>query len=71
MSFGFFKKLGDVAKKIGGGIVSAAKKVWNVAKPVLNTVMPLAAASGHPAGQAASTIYQHAAPIADYLLGSR
>ena len=69
--FGFFKKIADVAKKVGSGIGKAAKKVWQVAKPIADTVMPIVGTAGGAKGAAVQQIYQHAAPIADYLLGSR
>lgn len=71
MAFGFFKKLGDIAKKVGSGIKKVASKVWQVAKPIADTVMPIVGTAGGAKGAAVQQIYQHAAPIADYLLGSR
>lgn len=68
--FGFFKKLADVAKKVGSGVAKVAKKVWQVAKPVAEVAMPMIEQAG-PKGAAVSQIYRQAAPIADYLLGSR
>lgn len=71
MSFGFFKKLVDIAKKVGSGVAKVAKKVWQVGKPIVGAVMPAIESSGHPAGAVAGRIWRTAAPIADQILGSR
>ena len=77
MAIGFFAKLADIAKKVGKGISTGAKKalqvtkkVYETAKPIADVVVPTLGAVDPRLKQVSDT-YEQYAPVADMLLGSR
>ena len=75
MAIGFFKKLADIGKQIGGGLVGIARstlgRIWNVAKPIVSAPSMALEATGLPGGAVAGKLWRAATPIADRILGSR
>ena len=63
---GFWKKFGDVAKKIWGGVKTAAK----VAAPVMKTVAPIIGAIPHPIAQGVGAGLSMMTPIIERLTGN-
>ena len=69
MAPGFFAKALDVIKKVGKGIGSVVKPVWNVAKNITAPIGGLLQQTGHPVLSGVGKGLQLATPIVNSLLG--
>lgn len=70
MAPGFFAKALDVIKKVGKGIATVAKPVWNVAKTLAAPVGNMLQNTGNPVLTGIGQGMRFATPIVDSLLGN-
>ena len=64
---GFFKKIGEIGRKIFGGVKNVIGKAAGIAKKVLPVITPIVSSLGGPKGAAIMTGINTATSIADRL----